>query len=67
MFVFVIATIVCLILSLGVGAVVMVGMKGLYRDRNPRVARGLANAARHMNGDAEPPEAFERLLAAVRS
>ncbi len=63
MYVFLIAMIVCLALSLGVAAVVAIGMKGHLREKNPEVARVLAKTAQHLNGDAKNPPSLERLFA----
>lgn len=51
-----------LLVALGVAAVVAIGMEGMFRERMPKVANGMAVAARHMNGDAEPPQALVDLL-----
>lgn len=50
------------LLALAACAVVAVGMQGIGRDRAPRLANGFAEAARHMNGDAEPPQALLDLI-----
>ncbi len=45
-------------LAVVISGVVLIGMKGMYRSKVPQVADHLATAARHLNGDAEPPAAF---------
>ena len=53
-----------LALALGVTAVVIVGMEGRFRDRNPRVAHVLAATAQHLNGDKQTmPARVHRLVA----
>lgn len=66
MYVFFIAMGVFLMLALAVGAVVAIGMKGLYREKSPEVARMLAKTAQHMNGDAKNPPSLEKLFAHSR-
>lgn len=56
---------VILLLALAACAVVAVGMKGIGRDRAPQLADRFAVAARHLNGDAEPPQALVDLLPAT--
>lgn len=62
MIAFFIALFLILVIGLAVMAVVAVGMQGNFRERAPRMSNGLAEAARHMNGDAEPPQALIDLL-----
>ena len=52
----VILMLVILGIALSVIAVVAVGMKGNLADRAPELANMMANTARHLNGDAEPPQ-----------
>ena len=52
----VILMLVILAIALSVIAVVAVGMKGNLADRAPEFANVMANTARHLNGDAEPPQ-----------
>ncbi len=63
---FIITMIVILLVAVGIFAMVAVGMQGHYRDRNPGLAKGLARAARHLNGDAPPPEMLEKLADVTR-
>lgn len=58
MLVFALALIVIVAIGVAVTAVVLVGMKGAFRETNPQLAERLAVAAQHMNGDAEPPQAL---------
>ncbi|CAL8972333.1 MAG: hypothetical protein LCH87_09625 [Actinobacteria bacterium] len=53
-----IITVAIVAIALCVIAVVAVGMRGSLADRAPDVANVLANTARHLNGDAEPPQAL---------
>lgn len=46
----------------GTAGVVVVGMEGRLKRRAPRLADRMARAARHLNGDGEPPKALLRLL-----
>ncbi|MDN5727520.1 MAG: hypothetical protein L0G99_16570 [Propionibacteriales bacterium] len=46
--------------SVTVLAIVVVGMRGRGRDRAPRIADRLATAAKHLNGDGQPPQ-FSRV------
>ena len=46
----------------GIFGVVVVGLEGRGGDRHPRLRTRLANAARHLNGEAAPPPGFLRLL-----
>lgn len=62
MIAFFIALVPILIIGVAVMSVVAIGMQGNLRERAPRMAHGLAEAARHMNGDAEPPQALIDLL-----
>lgn len=52
----VILMLVILAIALSVIAIVAVGMKGNLADRAPELANVMANTARHLNGDAEPPQ-----------
>ena len=49
------ALIVILAIALAVIAIVAVGMQGNLADRAPEIAHVMANTARHLNGDAQPP------------
>ncbi|MCA0296698.1 MAG: hypothetical protein LCH96_15570 [Actinobacteria bacterium] len=53
---YVIITVAIVAIALCVIAVVAVGMRGSLADKAPEVANVLANTARHLNGDAEPPQ-----------
>lgn len=55
---FVVAMILIVALAAVISGVVAIGMRGAYRQQAPGVANGFAVAARHLNGDAEPPAAF---------
>lgn len=43
-------------IALCVIAIVAVGMRGSLSDRAPEVANVLSTTAKHLNGDAEPPQ-----------
>jgi hypothetical protein len=51
-----IITVAIVAIALCIIAVVAVGMRGSLSDRAPEVANVLANTARHLNGDADPPQ-----------
>ncbi|MGA4508689.1 hypothetical protein ACQB6R_08635 [Propionibacteriaceae bacterium G1746] len=44
-----------------VTAVVAVGMRGKWSDRNPDVADRLGVLGKHLNGEAEAPEQFVQM------
>jgi len=47
---------VVLVLALVIIAIVAVGMNGPVSDDAPEIASVLASTAKHLNGDAEPPQ-----------
>ena len=51
-----IITVAIVAIALCVIAIVAVGMKGSLSDKAPELATMMANTARHLNGDAEPPQ-----------
>lgn len=51
-----------LALAVAVGAVVVLGMEGRGRDHAPELADKFARAAKHLNGDAQPPERLQHLF-----
>jgi hypothetical protein len=51
-----------LALALAVCAVVVMGTQGTGRDKAPQLANAFAETAKHLNGDAEPPESLVNLL-----
>ena len=57
-----IITVAIVAIALCIIAVVAVGMRGSLSDRAPDVANVLANTARHLNGDAEPPQVLVDLF-----
>lgn len=57
-----IVMILILVLALAVCAVVVIGTQGTGRDKAPQLSNALAETARHLNGDAEPPEQLISLL-----
>jgi hypothetical protein len=46
----------------GITVMVVVGMQGRGRARAPQLSDRLARTAQHLNGDAEPPVRFLRVL-----
>lgn len=59
---FVITLVLILLVSMAVLAVVVVGMKGALRERAPKLHEGLAETAKHMNGEGEAPQTLVGLL-----
>ena len=51
-----IITLAIVAIALCVIAIVAVGMKGSLSDKAPDFASIMANTARHLNGDADPPQ-----------
>lgn len=62
---FLLLMVLCLAVALGVIAVVAVGMRGMYYERNPHLARVLSEAARAFNGDARPPAMIQQIAASL--
>lgn len=58
----VISLVLIVALALGVIAVVVMGTQGAGKDKAPAIANAFAETARHLNGDAEPPEGLVALL-----
>ncbi|MBP8918421.1 MAG: hypothetical protein R2719_12965 [Micropruina sp.] len=48
--------VVILALAIGIVAIVAMGMQGAGRERVPELANVMAETARHLNGDADPPQ-----------
>ena len=48
--------VVILAIAIAVVAVVAMGMQGAGREKAPELANVMAETARHLNGDAEPPQ-----------
>ncbi len=59
---FFVALSVVLAVAIAVVGVVVVGLEGRGRTHAPKVAQRLERAARHLNGDAEPPQRFAKLF-----
>lgn len=51
-----IITVAIVAIALCLIAIVAVGMKGGLSGRAPELANMMANTARHLNGDADPPQ-----------
>lgn len=58
----VVALLCCLAIAVLTLGLVVVGLQGRGCGRAPKVARTMAKAARHLNGDGQPPRALTRLL-----
>ena len=67
MFVFFVTMFLLVVLAVAVAGVVAVGMKGKLADADPRLRHGLAQVARHLNGDAEPPKQFVQVVERTRA
>lgn len=62
MSVVIIAMLVILVIAAGVIAVVVMGIEGTGSDQHPEIADAMARTARHLSGDAGPPQGL-RVLA----
>ncbi len=62
---FLLLMVLCLAVALGVIAVVAVGMRGMYYERNPHLAKALTEAAKAFNGDARPPAVIQQIVAGL--
>lgn len=60
--IFVVSLLLIVLLALVIAALVAVGLEGYYRDRSPRLAKGLTTAARHLSGEGTVPKALDDLL-----
>ncbi len=59
---YVLAMSVVIAVALAVLGTVAVGLQGRGKGYAPKVADRLERAARHLNGDAEPPQRFTKLF-----
>ena len=59
--------VVILALAIGIVAVVAMGMQGAGRDRAPELANVMAETARHLNGDADPPQGLVEFFEEIPS
>ena len=57
-----VASLLLLLLIVGIVGVVVGGLEGRGVSRHPWLRTKLAGAARHLNGEGTPPRAFLRLL-----
>ncbi len=48
--------VVILALAIAIVAIVAIGMQGAGKERVPELANVMAETARHLNGDAAPPQ-----------
>lgn len=62
MFVILMFLVATVVLAVAVLAVVTVGVGGRYQDKNHRFTQFAAQAASHMNGDAQAPAKLAKLL-----
>ena len=46
---------------------VLLGIEGRGKERAPKLADRMARAARHLNGDGEPPARLAKLIESNRS
>jgi hypothetical protein len=58
----IVASLLLLVLIVGIVGLVVVGLEGRGATRHPYLRTKLARAAGHLNGDGAPPPAFLRLL-----
>jgi hypothetical protein len=57
-----VAMITVLLLCVGVVGLVLVGIEGRGKRRAPKIARRIRRAARHLNGDGQPPARFVKVI-----
>lgn len=62
MIIYVVAMIAILAVAAAVVGLVLVGMEGRGRARMPWLADKFTRAARHLNGEVDPPEGFTRMV-----
>jgi hypothetical protein len=61
-FVIIVAMLTILGITAWVFGLVAMGIRGRGRGRAPGIASRFAEAARHFNGEAEPPESVQRFV-----
>ena len=59
---YVVAMIVIIGVALTIVGVVVVGIEGRGKRRAPKLADKMARAAKHLNGDGQPPRSLQRIL-----
>ncbi len=59
--------VVILAIAIGIVAIVAMGMQGAGRERAPEIANVMAETARHLNGDAEPPQGLVEFFEEIPS
>ena len=59
--------VVILAIAIAVVAVVAMGMQGAGREKAPELANVMAETARHLNGDAEPPQGLVEFFEEIPS
>lgn len=59
--------VVILAIAIAVVAIVAMGMQGAGRERAPELANVMAETARHLNGDAEPPQGLVEFFEEIPS
>jgi hypothetical protein len=63
----VVAMIVIFVLVACTVGMVLLGIEGRGKQRAPKLADRMARAARHLNGDGEPPARLVKLIESNRS
>lgn len=63
----VVAMIVILVVAACTVCLVLLGIEGRGKQRAPKLARRMARAAQHLNGDGEPPDRLVKLIESTRS
>ncbi|GAB3929563.1 hypothetical protein GCM10011575_27210 [Microlunatus endophyticus] len=62
MIVYVVAMVAILVVAAAVVGLVIVGMEGRGREHMPWLADKFTRAAKHLNGEIEPPESLTRMV-----
>ena len=63
----VVAMIVILVIVASTLGLVLLGMEGRGKQRAPKLAKRMASAAQHLNGDGEPPARLVKLIESTRN
>lgn len=59
--------VVILAIAIGIVAIVAMGMQGAWREKAPELANVMAETARHLNGDADPPQGLVEFFEEIPS
>jgi hypothetical protein len=62
----VVAMIVILVVAACTVGLVLLGIEGRGKQRAPKIAARMARAAKHLNGDGEPPARLVKLIESTR-